>query len=620
MEEKKLTGRSSVDILNIIDETKRRKLNRPITGIIHKDRIWEQWYDAEAFDKEIPKMNQKDFLFQCIGDEENRVIINNRGMMQFTVADFKKMIFKYEKAFVAMALQKGDVICTVGLTTPEMYAIKYSATSLGLILCNLNVFDVGIIDDGKNRLFAQLENIAPKMIFTLDMLEDKIYQVINDFPFENSVKVSMPLEYSTPKWNPERLAIALKVTTARLAGKKIKNQISLDEFLSKGNDVSDEDVVEVYEEGLPCNISFTSGTTGINKAALLSHDANNALAYQHMIGSFEWKKGTTHLALVPPFLAFWDADIVHTVLCQGGVNIIELALDFNKIPGYIKKYKPNMGIWSQYLWSSLLTLPDKELTEVSKNLKHVIIGGERCEINAALKFYNRTGIVQMTGFGASEVNTAFSITHPRCTKVGTAGLPLPFNNVKIVDEDFNDLTYNVPGRLFITGPCLMNGYYNRDDLTRKAIYVDEDGIAWYSTGDYAVVDEDGCLTVIDRYTPPVILENGEKVNVLDIVEIVKKDRNVKNCKMTYHDRNLVLHLSLDDFTGLSAKEAIDSIIKTIKLGLQEQYWPNIINVVKELPRTAVGKVDYKALYRDGDKLCKDDTIRNKLQIIKNNAE
>lgn len=108
-----------------------------------------------------------------------------------------------------------------------------------------------------------------------------------------------------------------------------------------------------------------------------------------------------------------------------------------------------MGIWSQYLWSSLLTLSDKNLREVSNCLKHVFIGGERCEINAAKTFYKKTGIIQQTGFGASEINTAFSITHPDCIKIGTAGIPLPFNNVKIVDDSFRDVTYNISGRLFI---------------------------------------------------------------------------------------------------------------------------------------------------------------------------
>lgn len=604
---------------NIIKENKRHRLDRAITGVIQEDRIWEQWYDQSIFSQTMPKMSQKDYLFSCIGDEMDRVIIDNRGMQRFTVKEFSEIILKYEKAFTAMQLSKGDVICTISLTTPEMYAIKYSATSLGLITCNLNVFDIGIDDDGKNRLFRQLENVDPKMIFVLDILEEKICSVINDPKFKQAVKVLMPLEYSTPRFNPERLAINLKLLKAHLSEKELKKNLSLNSFLSLGKNVASEDIKETYEEKLPCNISFTSGTTGINKAVLLSHDANNALAFQQKIGDFGFEEGTKNLALVPPFLAFWDADIVHAVLCLGGVNIIELALEYDKIPGYFKKHMANMGIWSQYLWSSLLNLPEKDLHKVSQNLKHAIIGGERCEINAAETFYNKTGVIQMTGFGASEVNTTFSITHPNCTKIGTAGIPLPFNNVKIVDESFNDVTYNKPGRLLITGPCLMNGYYNREDLTKKAIYIDEKGISWYSTGDYAVVDNDGCLTVLDRYTAPVEIRNGEKVNVLDIVEKIKIDRNVKNCKITYHNGKLVLHLSIDDFTGLSEEDAINSILNTIKNNLPESQFPHIINITDELPRTSVGKVDYNLLTDIGEQLCNDCSLDDKLMIIKNQS-
>lgn len=603
---------------NIVRDDKRYKLDRTITGIIQDDRIWEQWYDQSIFSKRFPKMSQKDYLFNCINDDKNRIIINNRGMKKFSVEEFNKIILDYEKAFTSVGLNKGDVICTIGLTTPEMYAIKYAATSLGLITCNLNVFDVGIDDNGKNRLYRQLENVDPKMIFTLDMLEDKIYQVINDEKFSRAIKVSMPLENSTPKYNPERLIINLQLVKDFLSGKVINNKISLNEFLTLGKNIPNENIEEIYEEKLPCNISFTSGTTGINKAVLLSHDANNALAFQQKLGSFGFERGTKNLALVPPFLAFWDADIVHAVLCLGGENIIELALDYDKIPSYFKKHQANMGIWSQYLWSSILNLKEKDLKKVSDNLKHAIIGGERCEINAAETFFNKTGVVQMTGFGASEVNTTFSITHPNCTKVGTAGIPLPFNNVKIVDDSFKDVTYNVPGKLLITGPCLMNEYYNRPDLTKKAIYTDEKGIDWYITGDYAIIDNDGCLTVLDRYVEPVMINsNGheEKVNLLDIVEIIKKDRNVKNIKLTYHSGKLVLHLSIDSFTGLSKQKAVDSILNTIKNNLPKKFWPNVINISDELPRTSVGKVDYKSLQVVGENLCKSYSCDEKLQIV-----
>lgn len=74
----------------------------------------------------------------------------------------------------------------------------------------------------------------------------------------------------------------------------------------------------------------------------------------------------------------------------------------------------------------------KDLYKVCNNLKYAIIGGERCDINVAETFYKKTGIMPMTGFGASEVNTTFSLTHPNCSKIGSSGIPLPFNNVKIV--------------------------------------------------------------------------------------------------------------------------------------------------------------------------------------------
>lgn len=604
---------------NVVREDKRQKLNREITGVIHKDRIWEQWYDQKIFDYTLPKMSQKDYLFKCIGDDLNRIMINNRGMKSFTVEEFYNMVLKYEKAFSKMNLNKGDVICTIGLTTPEMYAIKYSATSLGLITCNLNVLDMAVTDNGVNRLYNQLANVSPKMIFTLDILEDKIYKVINDEKFNSAIKVSMPLTASTPKYNPERLIFNLKNLKDYLSGKKINYKMKLEDFISLGNDVKLEDLNEIYEEKLPCNISFTSGTTGINKAVLLSHDANNALAFQQQVGNFGFERGTKHLALVPPFLAFWDADIVHAALVQGAENIIELFLDYKKIPGYFKKYDINLGIWSQYLWSSLETLSEKDLKRVKENLSLAIVGGERCEINAAEKFYNKTGVLQTTGFGASEVNTTFSFAHPYCKKIGTSGIPMPYNNVKITDPSLKDVTYGVNGKLFITGPTLMNGYYKREDLTNKALYTDESGTKWYYTGDYAVVDKDGCLTVLDRYSDPITIKvNGktEEVNKLDIVEKIKTNRNIKNCKMTFNNEKLVLHLSLDDFYNITDEEKIESILFTIKENLEPKYYPNIINVLEDLPRTQVGKVDYKTLEKMGNELTIDLDENTKLIIKK----
>lgn len=607
---------SSQQLKNTINDEQRRNLNRPITGIIWKDRIWEQWYSEEAMQSELPHMNQKDYLFSCIGDDPERVIIDNRGLKTYTVRQFQQMVEEYTRAFMAQKLSVGNVICTIGLTTPEMYAIKYSATSLGLITCNLNVFDVGAEDHGINRLYRQMANVKPKMIFILDFLEDKVAAVVNDDCFSETVKVRMPMDASIPGITVEKVGLAFLGMRNRVFRKSVRNAISLRKFLNGKQTVSGE-INSVYEPGLPCNIAFTSGTTGVNKAILLSHDANNALAHQHKIGGFGFEQGEKQLALAPPFLAFWDADIVHTVLCMGGVNAIELESTYDKIPGLLAKHKPQVGIMSQFLWDSMLTLPKDQLAEVSANLREAIVGGERCEANQIESFYDQTGVIQMTGFGASEVNTAFTLSHRNCIKIGTSGIPLPFNNVKILDDKGNDVSYGQPGRLYITGPCLMNRYYGMPELTKEVLIPDENGILWYDTRDYAVMDSDGCLTVLDRDQASVpVSYNGMEhmVKLLDVNEWILKNRYVKSSKLNSCDGKIFMYLVIDLLCCQNEKEAVNSVLDTIRTSVPEYSWPNVITILQQLPRTLVGKVEYGKLEKMSSELSAEIKNADKLVV------
>ena len=605
-------------MLDVIRNEKRRRIERPITGVIWKDRVWEQWYNPELLKLPLPAANQTDYLFSCIEDMPERPFLNYRGKRSFTVRQFKKMVDTFSRAFAMQGgLSVGDVVCTISLTTPEMYAVKYAATSLGLVTCNLNVLDAGLTDDGLNRLYRQIKNVDPKLLFVLDILEERVADVLNVPEFSKIRKFRLPLNASGKDSMRESIAVSFLQAKMRLTGKGVRGIQPLDKFLSSGK-LKAEVPSSVYKPGLPCNIAFTSGTTGINKAVLLSHDANNALAFQHKIAQLGFAPHERQLALVPPFLAFWDAVIVHTVLCLGAENILELELSYEKIPEYIKKYRPQLGVWSQYLWDSIVHMPENELKDVCQTLRDVIIGGERCERNQAETFFQKTGIVQTTGFGASEVNTTFSICHPNCNKVGTAGIPLPHNNVRILGERGEDITYGKPGRLLITGPCIMNGYYGRDDLTKKALVQDENGVVWYNTGDYAVLDSDGCLTVLDRDAAPVSVAykgKEEPVKLLDIAEEIRKDRNVKICKLTASNEKIVLHLVVDDFLGLSKEEAADSILTTIQTALAEKYWPDYVHVMEQLPRTPVGKVDYAALAASGSRIVNENKWSGKLTMI-----
>ena len=579
----------------------RRVLDRPITGIIQKDRVWEQWYSEDAMHGRFPKMNQRDYMFLCNASYPDSVILNNRGKKKYTVRQFEAMIDQFANIlFWGYGLKKGDIVCTIALSTPELVAIKYACATIGVITCNLNFLDANRTSGGKNVMLDEILLIKPKMLFTLDILEDKVSSVINSTECNNIVKIRLPLARSTPFYDIERFAVRLLVSKNVRKGLAIKGSISFKEFMRHYKPVA-EKLKSIYESGLPCNIAFTSGTTGQNKAVLISHDANNALAYQHKLADLGLKRHAKHLALVPPFLAFWDSDIIHMALCMGVENILELNLSYETIPQYMVKYLPQYGIWSQYLWDSILHLPKDQLTKVSSCLEKAVVGGERCEKNQADSFYALTGIIQEAGYGATEVDTCFSFASPNCNVIGSAGIPLPFNNVKIVDSDFKDLTYNQPGRLLITSPCLMLGYFGREDLTRQALYTDENGTVWYDTKDYAYVDENGCLFVLDRDKPLVEIKvehHTESVNLLDIAERIKSDRCIKICKLIEYKGRLVLHVVIDEFFDISREDAIESIKDTIRATLPLKHHPDVIHIMDTLPRTSVGKVDYPKLDAD----------------------
>ena len=599
MQEQKLTGYPP--LRNIIKEENRRTLNRSMTGVIHEDKIWEQWYSEEAMNSEFPKMNQRDFMFRCNADYPNQVIINNRGKKKFTVKQFEAMVDQFANIlYYGYGLRKGDIICTIALSTPELVALKYACATIGVITCNLNFLDANHTIDGKNVMLDEINLIKPKIIFTLDILENNVSATINKPECKDIIKIRLPLARSTPFYNSERWKIALLMMKNRKDSTAITNTVTFKEFLSHYKPDAQK-LESIYEPNLPCNIAFTSGTTGQNKAVMISHDANNALAYQQMIGKLGFSRDQKNLALVPPFLAFWDADIIHTVLCLGGTEILELDLSYESIPKYMSKHLPQIGVWSQFLWDSVLRLPNTKLRKVSSKLTNVIVGGERAEINQQKSFYEKTGLFQNVGYGSSEVNTTFSFTHPNCKVLGSSGIPLPFNNVKIVDSDFKDLTYNQPGRLLITSPALMLGYFGREDLTQQALYTDEKGTVWYDTKDYAYVDENGCLFVLDRDKPPAKINVGdhtEMINLLDVVEKIKTDRCIKICKLMEYEGKLILHVVIDEFYDISKSDAIESIKQTIKDNLPEKCYPDVIRILSTLPRTSVGKVDYPKLTED----------------------
>lgn len=570
---------------NVVKNDKKFNLNRPITGVIQNDRIWEQWYDPKKMNEDLPKMNQADYEEMCNKDYPNDVILNNRGLKRITNSEFIAMRNKFIRSLKSMGVGKGDKVVSIALSTPELIAFKYACAYVGAITAHFNFME------DKDKMYKHIKLLNPSLIMFLDILEPNVCEVLNSEEFNNIKKLRLPVSASTPALNDEKFKTALFTLNNKLQNKSVKGAISLGKFVSYGQYYNGP-MESVYEDHLPSNIALSSGTTGESKAILLSHDANNALAKQHEIADLGLKRGEKNLALVPPFLAFWDADIIGMAMSLGLENILEMDLSYERVPKYLAKHKPNYGIWSQYLWDSVLY--DKNKDEYIGNLKKVVIGGERPDINQVNRFKSETGITQEAGFGASEMDSCFSVAHPNCNMIGSSGLPLPFNNVMIKDRSFNDLSYNEPGRIWITGPAMMNCYYNNPQMTDSVIYTDKNGVKWYNTKDFGFVHDTGSLFVLDRDQKPLEI-NSNEVNLILIAEKIKELPCVKLCKLNHKDDKIVCHVSFDDLCNKTQEECTSELLNYLDNVFTAEERPAYLVIYPSLPRTPLGKVDYQTL-------------------------
>lgn len=570
---------------NVVKNDKKFNLNRPITGVIQNDRIWEQWYDPKKMNEDLPKMNQADYEEMCNKDYPNDVILNNRGLKKITNSEFIAMRNKFIRSLKAMGIGKGDKVVSIALSTPELIAFKYACAYVGAITAHFNFME------DKDKMYKHIKLLNPSLIMFLDILEPNVCEVLNSEEFNNIKKLRLPVSASTPALNDEKFKTALFTLNNKLQNKSVKGAISLGKFVSYGQ-YYNEPMESVYEDHLPSNIALSSGTTGESKAILLSHDANNALAKQHEIADLGLKRGEKNLALVPPFLAFWDADIIGMAMSLGLENILEMDLSYESVPKYLAKHKPNYGIWSQYLWDSVLY--DKNKDEYIGNLKKVVIGGERPDINQVNRFKSETGITQEAGFGASEMDSCFSVAHPNCNMISSSGLPLPFNNVMIKDRSFNDLSYNEPGRIWVTGPAMMNCYYNNPQMTDSVIYTDKNGVKWYNTKDFGFVHDTGSLFVLDRDQKPLEI-NSKEVNLILIAEKIKELPCVKLCKLNHKDDKIVCHVSFDDLCNKTKEECTSELLNYLDNVFTAEERPAYLVIYPSLPRTPLGKVDYQTL-------------------------
>lgn len=204
------------------------------------------------------------------------------------------------------------------------------------------------------------------------------------------------------------------------------------------------------------------------------------------------------------------------------------------------------------------------------------------------------------GYGMTEVASAVSFTpNNKINKIGSVGIPFSHTLVAIFDpETGKELPYQEQGEICISGPSVMLGYFCESQSSEEVLRMHSDGRIWMHSRDLGHMDEDGFLFVDGRLKRMLINHIGFKIfapkieAVLDQVPGVEKSC-VIGVKDTEHGVGQIAVAFVQVTKGSSTIQK--EIYAECKDKLPQYAWPNIIQVVDNLPYTRAGKVDYLAL-------------------------
>lgn len=247
-------------------------------------------------------------------------------------------------------------------------------------------------------------------------------------------------------------------------------------------------------------VMFSSGSTGTPKGVMLSH-ANINSNIEGLYQILRLGPQDTVLGILPLFHSFGFTGTLWFPLTTGrSVVFHSNPLDFKVVGELVQEYQAAiLTATPTFLMGYLRRCTPEQFA----SLKYVVVGAEKLKERLAIAFRKKFGICPLEGYGCTELSPIVSLNVPDVvledgtqpgTKSGTIGQPLPGVAAKIVDPDTAEpLPCGTEGLLLIKGPNVMLGYLGNEEKTREVMHGD-----WYATGDIAVIDSDGFITITDR--------------------------------------------------------------------------------------------------------------------------
>ena len=514
------------------------------------NRLWLQHYapgvPANINPDEYPTL--VDFLNVCLKKYRNEIAFECMG----TKISYEKLdsLSTDFGAYLHMrGLEPGDKIALMMPNLLQYPIALYGSLKAGLVVVNTNPLYT------KREMLYQFKDAGVKAVL---ILENFAHQLESILP-QTDIKVVITTSVG------ERLGLLKGLATdfvirhfKRMVPKYgIENAVSFNEALELGKkfsitafDNKPEDVII---------LQYTGGTTGVSKGAMLTNRniIANMMQIKAVLGAVLEERKEVALCPLPLYHIFAFTANCLGMMWFGGKNV--LVVNPRDISSLLKEFSKNKIT----LVSGLNTLFNAMMNHSSfkesdfSHLKAVVSGGMALNKDVAERWEDLTGIRITEGYGLTETSPVACVDlMGKSARTGTIGFPVPSTDMKILDDNGNEVPQGVAGEIAIAGPQVMLGYYNKPEETQNVL---KDG--WLLTGDIGIMDEDGYFRILDRKKDMIIVsgfnvfpneiedvlmmhpkvmeaavigvEDGKSGEVVKAY-IVKKDKSLKEAEILDH--------------------------------------------------------------------------------------
>ena len=359
------------------------------------------------------------------------------------------------------------------------------------------------------------------------------------------------------------------------------SSLSYEELLAAADEEQRDEPVTLAD---PCLVMYTSGTTGRPKGAVLTHGNMTWNAVNQVLG-MDFTAQERTLALAPLFHIGGLNGTVNPSLMRGGCAVVVRGFDPAGTLEVIEQQRVNSFFAVPTMLDAMAREPGFHTRDLSA-LRTIGAAGAAVPLPTLRTWLDR-GVTMQQAYGMTEAAPGCTVLDSADAqrKVGSAGKPLFFTDVRVLDPDGQPVPPGEVGEVVVQGPNVMAGYWDEPEQTAAVL---RDG--WYHTGDAGSVDEEGFLYIRDRYKD-MIISGGENVYPAEVESALLELPTVQEAAVIgvpdpkWGEVGLAIVVAPP-----GVPEDVEALRTALRARLAGFKMPRHFEFVSELPKTATGKI------------------------------